>query len=122
DQGHTDYRFLRTTTEEICRTHIIENPVPIPDCSSNDLEFFHLHGMSVDTYSRQNVAQAMLNGIENGLGPICRFTSYRAFTEAIDDLFTHSGVFQAIKDYTGQTVSTIDYSIDEQMLTIRLDV
>ena len=122
DQGYPDYRFLCTTTEEICRTHIIENPVPVPDCSSNDLEFFHLHGMTVDTYSRQNVAQAMLNGIENGTGPICRFSSYRAFTEAIDDLFTHSGIFQAIKDYTDFTVSTIDYSIDEQMLTIRLDV
>ena len=35
---------------------------------------------------------------------------------------THSGIFQAIKDYTDFTVSTIDYSIDEQMLTIRLDV
>ena len=78
--------------------------------------------MTVDTYSRQNVAQAMLNGIENCTGPICRFSSYRAFTEAIDDLFTHSGIFQAIKDYTDFTVSTIDYSIDEQMLTIRLDV
>ena len=120
ESGVTDYRFLCTTTEEICRTHIIENPVPIPDCSSNDLEFFRLHGMSVSTYSRQNVADAMLRAIDLGQGAVCRFTSYRAFTEAIDDLFTRGGIIQAIEDITGITLSSLDYSVDEQMLTIRL--
>lgn len=121
-QDAPDYRFLCTTTEEICRTHIIENPVPIPECSSNDLEFFRLHGMSVDTYSRENVAKAMLRAVDYGIGPVCRFTSYRAFTEAIDDLFTRSGIIQAIRDFAGISVSKVDYEVDEQMLTIRLDV
>ena len=117
-----DYRFLCITTEEIIRTHVIENAVPVPDCSSDDLEFFRRYGMSVDSYSRQNVAKAFLRAEDMGMKPTVRFTSYRALTEAIDDLFTQSGVFDMIDNYMGRHISSLDYSIDEQMLTIMLDI
>jgi hypothetical protein len=117
-----DYRFLCITTDEICRTHVIENPVSIPDCSSDDLEFFRRHGLSVDSYSRKNVAKAFLRAEDMGMKPTARFTSYRAFTEAIDDLFTQSGVFDMIDDYMNRHISSLNYSIDEQMMTIMLDI
>ena len=121
-EGTPDYRFLCITTDELVRTHVIENAVSIPECSSDDLEFFRRYGMSVDSYSRKNVAKAFLRAEDLGMKPTVRFTSYRAFTEAIDDLFTQSGVFDMIDDYMGRHISSLEYSIDEQMLTIMLDI
>ena len=117
-----DYRFLCTTTEDILKTHVIDNPVPIPECSSGDLEFYRYYGLCVDTYSRTELASVMLRAMDMGLGPVARFSNYRAYSEAIDDLFTREGIFQAIKDATGLTVNTIGYRLDEELLLLRLDI
>ena len=117
-----DYRFLCATTEDILKTHVIENTVPIPDCNSGDLEFFRYHGLCVDTYSRTELASVMLRAMDMGLGPVARFSNYRAYSEAIDDLFTREGIFQAIKDATGLSVNTIGYHLDEDQLLLRLDI
>ncbi len=115
-----DYRFLCTTTEEILKTHVIDNAVPIPDCSSDDLEFYRYHGMCVDTYSREALAECMLTAMDLGYGPVAKFSTYHAFTDAIYDLFTKQGIFQAIFDATGLVVDTLDYTIEEDQLIIRL--
>ena len=115
------YRFLCTTTEEILKTHLIENPVPIPVCDSPDLEFFVMNDLTVETYSREAVARVMLKAMDMGYMPVVRFASYRAFSEAVDDLFTNEGIFQAIRETTGLEVQTINYQIDEERLLIRLD-
>ena len=114
------YEFLCIPTDQILATHKIENPVPIPDCTDDSLEFFRLNGLMVDTYSRQEVARAMLKAMEMGYMPVARFSNYRAFSEAIDDLITHQGIFKAIHDTTGYDVPSINYQIDEQNLQLRL--
>ena len=116
------YRFLCVTTNEIQKTHRIENPVPVPDCSDDSLDFFSLNGLKVDTYSRKAVETAMLRALDMGYSPVARFSNYMAFSEAIDDLFTHQGIFRAIKESTGMDVSSVDYQIDEQRLLIRIQM
>lgn len=120
EDGIPDYRFLCTTTEEILKTHTIENPVPIPECNSTDLEFYNYFGLSVETYSREAVAQCMLRAIDLGYGPVVKFTNYHAFSDAIDDLFKNQGIFQAIEDATGMVVTAVDYTIYEEELILRL--
>ena len=122
DTEMPDYRFLCITTDEISRTHVIENPVAIPDCSSEDLEFFRHYGLTVDSYSRKNVARAMLRAEDMGMKPTVRFTSRRAYNEALDDLFTQNGVFELLADFMGRHISTLKYVVDEQMLTVMLDI
>lgn len=121
-ENEVDYRFLCATTEDILKTHIIENTVPLPDCSCTDYEFFRYHGLLVDTYSRENLAEAMLRAVDLGLAPMARFSNYRAYCDAIDDLFTREGIFQAIEDATGLRLSQVDYYQDEDQLILRLDI
>ena len=121
-EDEVDYRFLCTTTSEILKTHVIENTVPIPDCSSTDYEFFRYHGLCVETYSREALAQAMLKAADMGLGAVAKFSNYRAYLEAIDDLFTREGIFQAIEDATGLRYTTVPYRTDEDQLILRLDI
>ncbi|MBR2281235.1 MAG: hypothetical protein IJ863_01280 [Spirochaetales bacterium] len=120
ESGIPDYRFLCTTTSDILRTHTIENPVPIPECNATDLEFYTYHGLSVETYSREAVATCMLRAMDLGYGPVVRFMNYHAFSDAIEDLFTNEGIFKAIEEATGQVVSSVDYTIDEEELILRL--
>lgn len=116
------YRFLCVTTDEILNTHQIENPVPVPPCTDGSLEFFSMNGLKVDSYSRAAVEDAMLHAMSMGYGPVARFSNYMAFSQAIDDLFTHQGIFQAIKDATGLDVTSVDYRIDEQRMLIKIVV
>ena len=121
-ENEIDYRVRCATTEDILRTHIIENPVPIPDCSSTDYEFFRYHDLLVDTYSRSELARVMLSAMDMGLGPVARFSNYRAFCDAIDDLFTREGIFEAISETTGLSVDSVGYRLDEDRLILRLDI
>ncbi len=120
DYGFMDYRFLCATTADMLYTHRIDNPVPIPDCSSTDLEFYSLNDLVVHTYSREALATCMLHAMELGCGPVARFSSYRAMTEAVDDLFTRAGIFQAISDYAGVSVGQVEYKLDEDLMVLRL--
>ena len=58
--------------------------------------------------------------MDMGLGPVARFANYRALTEAVEDLFTNKGIFQAITDATGLFVTHVSYSLDEQTMVLRL--
>ncbi len=120
DDDMLDYRYLCASTEEILKTHIIEHPLELPQCTSNDLEFFRYHGLMVDSYSRTAVMDCMLRAKELGYEHIVRFSNYHAFSDAIDDLFTNQGIFDAMEDATGEHVDSINYSIDEDELIIRL--
>lgn len=117
-----NYRFLCATTEDILKTHVIENLVPVPECNSLDYEFFRYHGLCVDAYSREALASAMLKAVDMGLAPMARFSNYRAYCDAIDDLFTREGIFQAITDATGLSFKTVGYRLDEDQYILRLDI
>lgn len=122
EPGRVDYRFLCATTDEMLRTHRIENTVPVPRCEDTALEFYRYYGLCLDSYSRQALADAMLKAMDMGLGPVAKFSTYRAYSEAIDDLFTHEGIFQAITDATGYVLTTVGYHLDEEELLLRLDI
>ena len=120
ETGVTDYRFLCATTDEMLQTHVIDNVVPVPRCTDGSLNFFTYYGLSVSEYSREALAYCMLRAMDMGLGPVARFSNYRALTEAVEDLFTNKGIFQAITDATGLSVTHVSYSLDEQTMVLRL--
>lgn len=120
--GDMDYRFLCASTDDILKTHIVDNPVELPSCTDTSLNFFTYYGLTVDTYSREAVAACMLKAYEMGLDPVVRFSNYRAFSDAVDDLFTKQGILQAVKDAAGISFQSIDYRIDEPELTVRLEL
>ncbi|MCQ2412147.1 MAG: hypothetical protein MJ057_04255 [Sphaerochaetaceae bacterium] len=117
-----DYTFLCATTEEILGSHTIANIVPIPQCDNTDLNFFNHYNLKVATYTRDEVARAFSNAIAIGRKPVVRFSSYRAFSAAIEDLFTNQGIFELLKSVTGQDLQSLNYVVDEQTLTIRIDL
>ena len=84
--------------------------------------FYRYHGLCLDSYSREKLAAVMLKAMDMGLGPVAKFSGYRAYSEAIDDLFTHEGIFKAIEDATGFVLTTVGYHLDEEQLLLRLDI
>lgn len=120
--GRIDYRFLCASTDDMLRTHQIDNTVPVPRCNDLSLEFYRYHGLCLDSYSREKLAAVMLKAMDMGLGPVAKFSGYRAYSEAIDDLFTHEGIFKAIEDATGFVLTSVGYHLDEEQLLLRLDI
>lgn len=120
--GDIDYTFLCATTEEISDSHVIANVVPIPQSTKTDLNFYKYYKLEIDTYSRNAIKTAFTNALEASSKPTARFGSYRAFCDAIDDLFTNQGIFEVLKAITGNDIKRLNYSVDEQSLTIRIDI
>lgn len=112
------YRFLLIPTSEILKTHQIQNPVPIPDCSSTSLDFFKLNNLYVPTYNRSSFANALAQAATLGYQPTVKLGSRTAFADAVDDLFNNSGIFPVLKDALGLTPTTLSYLLDDSNLTI----
>lgn len=120
--GEIDYTFLCATTDEILLSHTISSIVPVPSCTDSRLNFFNYYDLNVSTYSRDAVTNSFANAYNIGRKPIARFSSYRAFNAAIEDLFTNQGIFEVLRTVTGQDLQTLNYYVDEQALTIRIDI
>lgn len=113
-QDKVGYDFLCVPTEEILKTHVIDNIVPIPDCYDDSLMYYRHYGMEVSSYSYDNVLLAFRNSIKAGLShPTVKFATYRSFTDAKEDLIDNLKLFDVVKALYGTTLETLDYRIDE---------
>lgn len=120
EDGFVDYGFFCCTTEEISRTHTIDNVVDIPVCNDPSLGVYRRYGLVLDGYDRDAVASAFSTAQSLGMLPEVRFSSYRAFLDAKEDLIDRAGLFQVVEALGYRSLGSIDYSIDEGDLSIRL--
>lgn len=122
DSGEIDYSFLCATTEEVLKSHTIANEVPIPQSTDTSLNFYKRYGLEITTYSRDAVYQAFKNSLALGRKPVVKFTNYRAFSQAIDDLFTNQGIFEVLKALTTQDYRSLNYQVEENAMIIKIDI
>ncbi len=118
--GFVDYGFFCSTTDEILVTHTIENVVEIPDCSDSSLGVFERYGLVLDAYDIDAVTDGFARSASLGMLPEVRFSSYRAFIDAKYDLIDNARLLGVVEKLTSKSVESVDYSIDEKDLSIRL--
>ena len=118
--GFVDYGFFCCTTEEILETHIIENVVAVPICNDETLGVFERYGLVFDSYDMDAVADGFARSASLGMLPEVRFSSYRTFLEAKEDLIDNAQLIGVVEALTAKSVESVDYSIDEKSLSIRL--
>lgn len=115
-----DYSFFCCTTDEILKTHIIDNVVEIPVCDDTSLDVFTYYNLYVNEYSKSNVLEAFYNSISLGMAPQVRFSSYRTFLEAKEDLINNAGLFEVVESLTSTKHESLNYYLDETTLCIEL--
>lgn len=119
-EGFVDYGFFCRTTDDILKTHTVDNAVPIPACYDSSLEVYNRYGLVLDEYSRQNVFRVLETSASLNMVPEVRFSSYREFLKAKEDLIDGAGIFQIVQNLASRSFESIDYSIDEDDFSIRL--
>ena len=116
--GAVNYDYFCCTTSFLEKTHIIDNVVDIPQCDDDSLNIFKFYELELETYDLEKVKQDFVETAELGMNPTVRFSNYKAFYEAKTDLITNEKLFQVVAALTGQEVKSLEYTLDENELSI----
>ena len=120
--GSLNYDYFCCTTDFIQSTHIIDNVIEIPTCDDESLNVFKYYNLELDDYNLEDVKLAFEQSLALGMTPTVRFSNYRAFYEAKTHLITNAALFEVVSSMTGEEAKTLEYSLDENSLSISVTI
>ena len=120
--GSLNYDYFCCTTAFLQNTHSLDNVLEIPACEDESLNVFKYYKLELSEYSLEAVKLAFVQSAALGMMPTVRFTNYRAFHEAKTDLITNAALFEVVSSLTGEEVKTLEYSLDENSLSISVTI
>lgn len=104
-----NYDYLCVTTEQLLKTHVIDNVVPLPECTSLDANYYIMEGAYFTAYDTAQVAAFFEKGYETGRQDITLKCSDKAvYDEFYEQLITGQKIF----DYLNSTDGVIAYAED----------
>ncbi len=109
------------TTADLLRTHTIDESIPVPECVSNDANYFYRSGLYFTAYDASALTSAIQRAIAAGEGQCSVRYSDEAYVTACAQLFTrgqlHSVFRQAAQAAGVGTVvpDSLWYSRDDTM-------
>jgi len=115
-----DYSFLCCTTEQMLNTHIIDNVVALPACDDDSFNVFKFYNLVMDDYDRDKTIKAFESSVSLGMVPEVRFSSYRTFLKAKEDLIDNAGLITVAEVLTSLVCESVEYTIDESNFSIRI--
>lgn len=103
-----NYDYLCVTTEQLTKTHLIDNIVPLPECLSIDANYYVMEGAYFTDYDQEALADFFERRQEEKTG-----VTLKCSDEEVFELFyRHLIDEQAIFDYMDAAGSTVAYSGD----------
>lgn len=110
-----NYDYLCVTTEQLCKTHVIENIVPMPECNSMEANYYVREGKYFTAYDESAVkaflGQARAEGLYTVTMKCADLAVYNAF---LTELITNQKIFEFI-DVPG---GILRYSDDSKQLSL----
>jgi len=114
-----DYSYLCMPMAQIGIDHIPSDAFPLPLCESIKDNYFVREGLYLTAYQESELQNIFLKAAQNGRKDVCiKAADTKVYTELIDRLITRQEIFGYIEN-SGQDVSTLAYSQNEQLLTLR---
>ena len=108
-----NYDFLNITTEELERTHTIDNIVPMPACISTINNYYVKEGIYFTDYDVLQISSAFGKAYGQGDSVVTlKCADETAFQAMYDELITN----QAIFDYIQASTESVTYTISEDTL------
>lgn len=115
-----NYDYLGVTTDELSKTHILDNIVPVPTCTATRCNYYVKEGTIINDYN-DGTLQAIFaaHPISRTQSVTIKCGSEGIFNWVIDELITNSKIF----DYTGNNGGTVGYAknLDALSITLWLD-
>ncbi|MCF0238311.1 MAG: hypothetical protein HUK24_06900 [Sphaerochaetaceae bacterium] len=117
-----NYSFLLVPTSLIEKTHVLDEGFILPNANDDSLVFYNRFGTILESYTREKASTALGNSMALWEGkPLeVRFSQYRAYKDAFEDLINNQGIFSVIQDITGKNPENLNYSISEEELVLRV--
>ncbi len=109
-----DYDFLNITTEELEKTHVIDNIVPMPECISTSENYYVKEGCWFESYDAVQMSAAFNYAYANRQSVVCiKCSDAAVFQEIYDALITNQEVF----NYLIATTTNVTYTFSEESLS-----
>ncbi len=120
----TNYNYLCCTESDLFRTHIPDDSITLPPCTSDKYDYYKLNGFYYETFDYSTIQNALMNSVWNGEHSIVmKFGSSEALEAARYELF-EGGLLdepgQYLMDLSGVTTWNYRYHVDDDFRLITI--
>ena len=110
-----NYDYLCVTTEQLCKTHSIENVVPMPECTSVKDNYYVREGAYFTEYNEEQLSKFFEKSYAEGKDYITlQCSDETVFISMNDELITGQKIF----DYMEAADGVIAYSQNEEQFSL----
>lgn len=90
-----NYDYLCVTTEQLCKTHLIENVVEVPECTSMDANYYVREGLYITGLDEEQLRRIFEDGYEKGDTYVTlKCASETVYNQLQELLIDHQGIFR----------------------------
>ncbi|MBO5373793.1 MAG: hypothetical protein J6A75_13890 [Lachnospiraceae bacterium] len=113
-EKYVNYSYMLVSSEEISKTHVLDNSFPLPECSSMSHNYFVREGLYFSTWNPEAVGTVLKEAWDaNEQGISLKFSSPELYEQVITYFVTE----QHIADYC-ESISSIYYIEDAEQYVI----
>lgn len=122
------YEYFGLTTEELERTHTLDDVVPVPDCTSQDYNFYRRNGLYLEWYQPEEIVSAMETAIQAGWSKVPLQFDPGGYDQAVSVLFGQGQVHQLFRQANTNTGAGLDltqsiwYSTNDEMNSVSIKI
>lgn len=121
------YEYFGLTSEELSRTHTLDDTVPMPHCTSGEYNYFRQNGLYFDWYDPRGITAAMEKALTAGWKKV-PLQFGQGFDEAASILFGQQQVYSLFRQASQNTGvplhldQSLWYTQNETMHTVAITV
>ena len=113
-EKYVNYNYLAVTSEEISRTHTLDNSFPLPECVSMEDNYFVKENRYFSEWNPDAIGAVLAEVWNAGGGDVSvKFSSIELYEQALDYFITQ----QYIADYC-ENISSIYYIEDTELFVL----
>lgn len=110
-----NYDYLNVTTDQLMRTHIMDQPVEMPVCTATEDNYYVREGTLFDSYDREKMQQVFDRAFSSGKKDVSlKCTDRETFRTILHAMIEEKEIFQ----FLPQNHDTIVYSHNEKQLSM----
>lgn len=113
-EKYVNYNYLAITSEEISRTHILDNSFRLPECTQTENNYFIKENRYFEEWNPEKIGELLAASWNAGGGDVAvKFASSGLYEQALQYFITD----QHIADYC-ENISSIFYLEDKEMYVL----
>lgn len=120
----TNYNYLCCTEYDLFKTHIPDESITLPPCTSDKYDYYKLNGFYYEYFDYDTIRNALMNSVWNGESSIVmKFGSAEALESARYELFDNGLLDepgQYLMEMNGVSTWNYRYNIDDEFCLITI--